>query len=263
MGPLHCKLTIFRDSENRRKVRYDVIPSGPNPVRIEGDLCDDQLTKDTVKVLNRFIGGKPEFCEKEDLQLLGRHLCHILFDGNTTADGGETGITLGKRFIETYGLFEKDFETSKRQTGSDPDFRFRVTLIFEEGMDELAGYPWEFLYIPRPSDTGFFLAGQKAELILTRFVEKLGTPESIPADKKLVILVAWSQPKELGPVDESDTVVAIEALAKEIERKLEEKNIEVVPLPQATHDGLKLKINEMKPQSYILSDMGKLEKARI
>ncbi len=229
MGPLQCKLTIFKDGEGRRKVRYDVIPHGPIHVDIVGDLCDDDLTKDTVKRLNRFISfsaifidkidKNKAFCEHEDLQLLGQHLYHILFGGLTTLDGSETNKTLGEMFIETYQNFEAGL--------SDPAFRFRVTLIFEEGMDELAGYPWEFLYIPGPSDTGYFLAGQKAELILTRFVEKLGKPQSKPADKKLVILIAWSQPKELGPVDESDTIVAIKKLAEDIENKLKIQNIEV------------------------------------
>lgn len=246
MGPLQCKLTIFKDGEGKGKVKYEVIPD-TNLVQIEGDLSDDHLTKDTVKMLNRFIGERPELCEQEHLQLLGRYLYHILFDGNTTADGVYTGITLGKRFIDTYGLFERDFAAGKSQTGRDPDFRFRVTLIFEEGMDVLAGYPWEFLYITRPSATGFFLAGQKAELILTRFVEKLGTPQLLPADEKLIILVAWAQPKELGPVNEFDTVTAIETLAKDIENKLKEINIEVISFPQATHAGLKSMIEINKP----------------
>lgn len=243
MGPLQCKLTISRS----RIVKYEVIPAGPNPVDIEGDLCDDKLTKDTIKRLNRFIGGNTEFCEKDDLELLGRHLYHILFDGLTTLDGAKTTKTLGERFIETYGQFETDFNATRRQTGSDPDFRFRVTLIFEEGMDELAGYPWEFLYVPRPSNTGFFLAGEKAELILTRFVPKLGTPQSKTPDEQLIILIAWSQPKELGPVDESDTVIAIEKLAEDIEKELKQKNIEVIPFPQATHKKLELMIETKKP----------------
>jgi hypothetical protein len=256
MGPLECKLTIFKDGEGRRKVRYEVIPpSDPSIVRIEGDLCDDELKKDTVKRLNRFIGGKPDFCQHDDLKLIGLHLYHILFDGITsiTLDDGtktKTNKTLGEKFIETY---------QKSGTNlSDPDFRFRVTLIFEEGKDELAGYPWEFLYVPRPNETGFFLAGEKAELILTRFVPKLGTPLPKPAGEKLVILVAWSQPKELAPVVESDTVLAIKTLAEKIKDSLSGKkeNIEVRELTQATHGDLKDRIENGQPPPNIVHFIG-------
>jgi len=262
MGPIHCRLTVFKDSEGARKVRYDVSPPGPNPVVIEAELRDDELTKSTIRRLNRFIGGKPDFCEHDDLQILGRHLYHILFDGVTAVDGARTNKMLGERFIETYTQFEKDFEEVKRQTGTDPEIRFRMTLIFKEGMDELAGYPWEFLYVPGPNNTGFFLAGEKGELILTRFVPELGTPKAKPADEKLTILVAWSQPRELGPVSESDTVVAINQLAENIKNSLSGKNIEVIAFPRATHDGLKRMIETKKPHIVHFIGHGQVRQGR-
>lgn len=234
-----CQLTVTQN----KKVKYKVDLSP----EIESDLCDDKLTKLTIQRLNRFVGANTGFCQQEDLRLLGMHLYHILFGGRVKMPGYKT---LGDIFAEMYACFEKEFEERRQHSDLEkPDYRLRVTLIFEEGMEEIAGYPWEFLYVPRPNETGFFVAGENTGLILTRFVPSVINLIQ-PIKDELVILIAWAQPKELGPVAESDTVVVLEQLANRIEKDLEgqKQNIKVIPLPNATHRTLMDTIEKEKPQ---------------
>ncbi len=262
MEYVDCKLTITIDKITKaKKVKYEVAPSLVKQ-DIEGELCDDELTKLTVERLNRFVGGNTEFCENEDLRLLGLHLYHILFGGRTTVDKARTERTLGELFADTYEIFEKNFEKKKRETGKEiPDYRLRVTLIFEEGMGELASYPWEFLYVPRPNETGYFVAGMETGLILTRCVPPIIEGRQ-PTGKKMTIIVAWAQPRELGPVVETDAVVAIQALAAGIGEDLKGRNIEVIPLPQATHSGLQDEIKKENPQIVHFIGHGRIREGK-
>lgn len=231
-----CKLTVTRYG----KVKYQV---GLSP-GIESDLCDDKLSKLTIQRLNRFVGSNTGNCQQEDLRVLGLHLYHILFGGPVSMPGY---TDLGDVFADMYTKFAEEFEKRKQRSGGEmPDYRLRVTLIFEEGMEEIAAYPWEFLYVLRPNKTGFFIAGENTGLILTRFVPSV-ISRIMPTDT-LMILIAWAQPKELRPIAESNTVDAIEKLAKGIEKNLQLQNIEVISLPAATYESLYTTIKTKKPQ---------------
>jgi CHAT domain len=256
MDYLDCKLTIMR--ENR--VKYEFPPSRAGVI-IKAELCADPLTKRTVERLNRFVAKYADFCQHDDLRLLGQHLYHILFDGKTMLDGIMTETTLGERFLQEYAQFEQEFERRQKQTGKAmPDYRLRVTLVFEEEMAELAGYPWEFLYVPRPDEKGFFIVGEITGLILARCLPRSPLVNALrKAEEKLVILVAWAQPRELGPVDERDTVAAIQKLAEAIERDINGQNIQVIPLPNATHQALKELIETSKPQIVHFLGHGRIQ----
>ncbi len=246
---IDCKLTVTSD----RKVKFQV---GLSP-GIVTDLCDDKLTKLTIARLNRFVGTNTGNCQQEDLRVLGLHLSHILFGGPVTGMPGYK--VLVDVFDKLYTNFAEEFEIRKRNNGGKlPDYRLRVTLIFEEGMEEIAAYPWEFLYVLRPNKTGFFIAGESTGLILTRFVPSV--IHSFQPAEKLHILIAWAQPKELRPIAGSSTVDAIEKLANGIENNLQMQNIKVISLAGATFESLKQTIEEKQPQIVHFIGHGRNEK---
>ena len=74
--------------------------------------------------------------------------------------------------------------------------RLRLKLVFERQAEILAAYPWEFIFMPL-LDKGFFLSGEKTELILTRFVGVADNNLDLrPDEQPLRILVASANPSE-------------------------------------------------------------------
>ena len=231
MDYIECRLTI----QNNQSIEYDVVGGFP----IRGALHDDKLTEMTVKRLSAWIGSHSKDCAKEDLQVLGLHLYRMLFCDEE----------ISAAFATTYTRFQSKFSEYRGQSPDKiPNFRLRLTLIFHEEAESLAGYPWEFIFVPIPSiEKGFFLTGGRTELILTRFVPQPGLIKKLQTEtNELRILVAWSHPKELRTIDTS-VISEIEKLIEDIQGLSEKDRVQVEQLPKPTHELLRDTVNRFKP----------------
>jgi hypothetical protein len=205
-----------------------------NKTEFDSRIILDELTKKMLERLCYWVGLEHTPYERPDLELLGNILYQILFGPNRKQ-------SLREAFEKDYALF---CETYKDK---DED-RFRVTLELHENANQLAQFPWEFLFMPPegqgannapPMDGGFFLAGEKTQLILTRFVPKVPPALEVRTDQPLRILVIFSHPKELGNIDSDMTRQVI----KDIEKLEELEHIEVRVEENKTHTELYTLIN--------------------
>ena len=193
MRYVDCTVTI-KDLESV-SIEYVV---GDVKNKDNGKLGLDPFTKMSVERLNHWINfalkyqeerpGTANPCQVADLQVIGLNLYRILF--------GHPEEGIGAAFASAYA----DFEQQSAKEGA-LDMRLRLRLVFETPAKELGNLPWEFLYIPQGKDDieqGFFFAGDKTDLILTRCVpesplikEMLKQP---PKSERLRILVVISSP---------------------------------------------------------------------
>ncbi|MDJ0753932.1 MAG: CHAT domain-containing protein [Ardenticatenaceae bacterium] len=184
-----CKISLLNlPGQNKIRITYTSLTDS---VFVE-DFELSALQLQTIKRLNHWI-NKEESCDRDDLSLIGRHLYNLLFPPQSQ---------IRKMFEENYSYF---IRTKKI------DSRLRIVLIFQENIaSQIANFPWEFLY-KEEGKLGFFLAGQKTELILTRFVPNQDLSlevEPLP----LRILVAVSQPYELRQMDTIEVISYLERL---------------------------------------------------
>jgi hypothetical protein len=169
-----CTLTIKDD----RHAEYE---DDRLHLRGDGDMVSGELggarhVRATIKLLHEQVGGDKVPCTRNHLQILGCHLYDVAF--------GPEGSALRKAFEKTLRDFSPD----------DARERLRLRLVIEADATELSSFPWEFLFMP--GDSGFFLAGQKTDLILTRYVpEPPIDPAVAEPDGELRILIVVSQPR--------------------------------------------------------------------
>lgn len=146
-----------------------------------GVLFDDELFRITLDRLADWV-AQNELSSRSDLELLGRYLYKLIFND-----------AVGEAFKTSYEYFEAEREKERTQ---DRDMRLRLKLVFERQAEILAAYPWEFIFMPL-LDKGFFLSGEKTELILTRFVGVADNNLDLrPDEQPLRILVASANPSE-------------------------------------------------------------------
>jgi hypothetical protein len=121
-------------------------------------LGGDDLTRSTVDLLTAWVGRPENYCGRDELEILGRHLYTIAFGGSTDRP---QPATIHDAFRETYDRF-----VERRK----PKERLRLRLVIEDDDEKVNTYPWEFVFAPFGG--GSFAAGESTELILTRFVPK-------------------------------------------------------------------------------------------
>jgi len=172
----NCTLSLI----NNQKVTYTAI----NRTQFEAEIVLDDLSRRLVERLSALAGM--DRCERVDLELLGQLLYRVLLP---VGDGGPNQ-DLRKQLESDYAFFVEN------RKGND---RFRVTLELHQKASELARFPWEFLFMPTP-EGGFFLAGEKTDLILTRFVPNQPPETNVKTEEPLRILVVFSHPSELGDI---------------------------------------------------------------
>lgn len=248
MPYLDCRLTVREDPLTKeRVVEFEVVT--PGGLKVSAPVCHDALTKLTVERLNRWIAAHRGTCEREDLRALGQHLYRILFNGAQKLNSAKT---VADAFEQTYEQFQAGLV--KR---NDHDSRMRLTLVFETVVDDLAAYPWEFLFVSTSDKDGFFLTGEKRELILTRAVSRSLVSSFAPEHKAINILIAVSKPRELQEVD--DTVeTEIDRLEAEINRRDgASKRIIVKRLVNPTHKQLRDEVIDFKPHIVHLIGHGR------
>lgn len=218
-----CKITLSRlPVENRIRIQYTSLTD--STFEEEFDLSD--LLLQTIERLNHWI-KKDDSCDRQDLALIGRYLYNFLFPPDSQ---------IRTRFEENYNFFIKN----KRA-----DSRLRIVLIFQENIGtRLSSYPWEFLY-KSEGKLGFFLAGQRTELILTRFVPHQPAEIDV-ADPPLRILLAVAQPKEYQRMDTAEVISYLESLPDKFPGKIDLKIIK-----DPTYKQLLKLLDPHKPDNYL------------
>ena len=150
--------------------------------------------------------------------MLGSLLFGILFNG------------------DVYNLFDE------LRRGANVDERLRIELSFQENAFDLAGFPWEYLYVPDSETRAGFFFATDARLVLSRYMP-LNTERQTdlkPSKGALRILVVVSSPIDLDPVVSQPVVETIQKVAKE-------HAIDVAVESKPTIDTLRALLESFKP----------------
>lgn len=174
-----CTLTIKDDY--RGEYEDDFLHRREDGKHVEGPLGTSRLTRDVVRLLHRWVANFPQ-CRRDELMVLGRALYEIAF-GTETPDRPRAPLK---------SAFEDTLRYSR-----EANRRLRLRLVLSAEAQQLAAYPWEFLYMDGGANAGFFLAGEDTNLTLTRYVPNSDTWERAPEDDdgRLRILVVVSTPR--------------------------------------------------------------------
>lgn len=220
--------------ENEASIRI-IRPDGTNP---KGAIDQDDLKKRTIKFFHNML-AEGNITSQDELQVLGSHLYELLFD-----------LTISSLFKEDYDHVEKDEY-------------LRLVLEFEKDADELAEYPWEYIYYhPRRGwgEDGFFIANQNG-LILTRHVPLDNKLKDLKPNKKpLRILIVVSKPQkeengqELGEILEKKVLASIEGLKTRLPQAIVTDILE-----QPTLGTFERKLNDFKPHVLHFIGHGKYD----
>ncbi len=176
-----------------------LMPKSGNPVQLP--LASTGLPQKVVSILQRLL-LKGDI-EEDECRVLGEALFYRLFP---EAAAQQT-------FIKTW----------KANTPTDGK-PLKIVLHFDDQSNELAGLPWEYLWLPLPEgkEDGFFIC-EKENLVLTRRLSAAGKEKKVSADK-LRILIAYSKPqiKEIAQRVEGDaqSVFSRSQPQKEEDKKL-------------------------------------------
>jgi len=227
-----CTVTVRRD--NTVTLEFEV-------KRYQADLQHRPLTRDIVRRLDSLITRIPQSIaqssslapssgyEKEDLKLLGAVLFDILFGGQArkVVDDDPSRVQFLPLNMTLGALLDgrlKDFENERPCEAARS---FRICLSLEDDTWTLSTYPWEFLFVEREADQGFFL-GEK--VILTRVLNPL--PALRACEGALQVWLAWSQPGELGQIS------GVESLPKTIKTAFGLGAVEITEIKEVTFDTL-------------------------
>lgn len=156
------------------------IKVGKEEIRVEREAgADDipicKITKDdlqfrTTKVLVDML-RQGRLNDRDEYQILGENLYTILFANKVGAELKAAFQQSGLEFV-------------------------RVELEFEEGREDLASLPWEYVYLPENSDGGGYFLAQKKKVVLTRRL-RMEKSRSLRIDKPpLKVLFVASSPKQ-------------------------------------------------------------------
>jgi hypothetical protein len=223
-----CTLTIMDDVNG--EYEDDLQFQRESRKHISGKLGGSRLTRDVVKLLNRWLETDPK-CRRPELIVLGRCLYEIAFGG---------GVSFSSDAPPLQRAFESTFSLHRTQKLSGP---LRLRLVLMPNATELGQYPWEFLYMIKPGGEAFFLAGQDTELLLTRYIPNSDTWASsdLLDDDRLRILVVISQPRipEMAELE-------VGSLVSEL-LHLDSSRFLVKTVESPTRDGLRDQITALKP----------------
>jgi len=149
-----------------------------------GELRLNELYLRLIGIFESWIRANPtKISDQRELEAFGSLLYTALFD-------------------EKIGyFFERTSDEARRA-----QLYLRLELSFEEKVADLARLPWEFLYSP---SRRFFLATRK-DLALSRYMAlPSGLKPLAPTQGPLRMLIAASQPGNLGYVDTEPTINGI------------------------------------------------------
>jgi hypothetical protein len=235
-----CTLTLLDDTT--AVYEDSLLHKREQRKHVTGPLGGNALTRETARLLSRWVGTYGDSCRRSELQILGQHLYEIAFGGRSADGSGEP--PLGQAFQQAYSVFrDRPSETEQ----------LRLRLVIGTGVRELGNLPWEFLYMPWNA-TGFFLAGQRTRLVLTRYVPNSDRPpedEGEDSDAKLRILLVTSRPTApgLGIVNADEIVDQVV--------KLQSDQIQVTDLDSPSRRQLRERIGHWKPHIVHLIGHGR------
>lgn len=206
-----CTLTL----EDTRRVTYQ---DNLTFTRIEGEVDQDRLRRDTREWFVDWVAHKDRMCERHEVQLLGRHLYETLFRDKIREE------------------FEKRIDYVRHHA----DRLLRLQLIFHENAKELARLPWEFLYLDRGAGDEQFLTGEIEQFVLTRFVPPVPDPTTLPPplDRPAKVLLAACTEESFEAQEIKGLVGLLEARA-EIRADGSHPDVDVHKLPNPTYATLK------------------------
>jgi hypothetical protein len=232
-----CTLTIKDDEHG--EYEDDVFHPRKEGEMVSGRLGGPSHVRDTIRLLNEMVATEGFPCTRHELMILGCHLYDVAF--------GIEGSPLREAFEKTHRRFNPG---SARE-------RLRLRLVIEQEARDLSGFPWEFLYMP--GDPGFFLAGEKTELILTRYVPKPPIdPVDLEPDGALRILIVLSRPSSPG----LNTVAAEKLIADVVSlQDASDLKIQVLQCESPTRTQLEAKVKKHKP--HVVHFVGHGEPGRI
>ncbi len=221
----------------RQKQEVCILP--PNPGKVTRHKLSPQgLSAKVLGILQRLMLTGD--LEEADFQVLGEALFHRLFPDAAARDA-----------------FIKAYQAHAPQNGKP----LKILLHFDDQSNDLAGLPWEYLWLPLPEGKaeGFFI-GEKENLILTRRLSATGGQEKKVEMEKLRILIAFSRP----PVQEVADRISADAQSvfnrsqpqSEEDKKLWE-NIEVAGPQNFTTQGAFEQFLQQEGQFHIVHFIGK------
>lgn len=180
------------------------------------EVCSDPLLKKTIGMFEEWLLAD-KLTKREELEVLGEHLYRMLFCG------------------EVQSFFEQ-------QLMSVPEGeRLRVELAFAPDSNELANFPWEYLYYPDTSthDGRFFATD--VDLVLSRYMSlDQGHQPLNPETGRLRSLVVVSAPADLEQV-------LPEPVIEEIKKLAEVQPLTVDVLNTPTIDKFEAKLQDFDP----------------
>lgn len=155
------------------------------------------LTWRTIAVLATWVRNHDALIQRKELEVLGSHLYHLLFGGQ-----------IGKQFTESYEAFKDQGSPGQ----------VRLELCFHPAAEDLAGLPWEFLYLPGWPG-GFFLAGENNGLVLTRLVPRdpAMRPVEVVRRPKVLVAVCHHVPSARSQVEQIEGTISGLSTPEDIE----------------------------------------------
>jgi hypothetical protein len=192
------RITVTKHNEVR--VEQNVMPNhSVQAVDIGRNLLQERTIQTLTMMLRENRLNKPE-----ELRVLGSNLSAVLF--HRAADGSMNAVGLG---------LERALDAMKPLR----DHHLRVELVFESGTENLASWPWEYLYCGPNlgSNDGRFLA-DISKLVLTRNLVLSRTPVKLLLDEaetplRVLFVASSPDPARLVPVQYEAVLEELKDLA--------------------------------------------------
>jgi CHAT domain len=181
------RLVVAEDRTVRMSKLHE--PGDFAPVKLDYS----RLRRRTLQFFTQLVNSR-RLQSRSDLEVLGEHLFATLFAGS----------------VETE--FRKLYAEAKAR--GDP---LSVRLSFEEGADEIAALPWEYLFAPiaDTGEAGFFLSAEVV-LGLSRYfpLDKPVRPKPDSGPLRVLLLVSKPTNLKMKEVEQGDLETAINVSGK-------------------------------------------------
>jgi CHAT domain len=195
----------------------EVRASTPDAAEAEGRVALDELHRSMIELFDDWVRDR-RLKYRREYELLGALLWRSIFPPSVES------------------LFDRGLELA-REAGA----RLRIQLVFREPAADLTSLPWEFMFRPRTATREGVWPARDRDIVLSRHVPlRVGRGTLAPAEPPLRILLAASQPSDLGPVVVDEPTEAIERLEGALP-------VEIAHVPAATLDALLDALTEAPP----------------
>lgn len=196
----------------------------PGQRTVFGELMLPPLHRDMIHLFENWL-GMDKITREEEIKMLGSLLFGALFSGDVNNLLNEL------------------------RRGTTQDNRLRVELSFQGKAFDIAGFPWEFLFVPESETSAGYYLATDARLVLSRYMPHNTERQAglKPTKEALRILVVVSSPIDLDMVVAPPVIDTIQNLAKE-------QAVEVVVEQKPTVDALQKHLETFQP--HVLHYLG-------